>query len=122
MYRILFVFGLLCAVGFGLEKGFSKDDFSFKLESSKNFSAGENSFSFSVLKDGKNVGDLSDLRLEFFMPEMPGMPKMTQKSNITKNGDKYSGVVNFPHGGTWQIKVYFSFEGKKYQAKSSIDF
>ncbi|MWV61902.1 copper resistance protein [Helicobacter saguini] len=124
-FRILGVIialqAMFCGVLFAFSKNFSNKDFSFILESSKDFTSGQNEFSFIVQKGGKSVA-VENLKVTFFMPEMPGMPKMSSDSTLSANGDSYKGSVNLAHGGTWQVKVSFSFEGKKYQAKTSIDF
>lgn len=120
-YLSVFAVFLLFNVTFAFEKTFSNKDFNFVLESSKDFVAGSNNFSFSIKKDSKAV-EVQNLKIVFFMPEMPGMPKMSEEANLTKNNDKYIGSVNLVHGGTWQVKVSFNIDGKKYQAKSSIDF
>ena len=56
------------------------------------------------------------------MPEMPGMPKMSEEAIMQAKGNTFMGTVSFPHGGTWQIRIIFVINGKKYQAKSSLDF
>lgn len=128
MRRYFRIFGLFiavnaifCGVLFGFSKNFTSKDFNFILESSKDFTSGQNEFNFIVQKGGKAVA-VENLKIIFFMPEMPGMPKMSAESSLSASGNGYKGSVNLAHGGTWQVKVSFSFEGKKYQAKSSIDF
>lgn len=116
----LLVFNIM----FGFSKEFSSKDFSFTLSAPKNFTSGSNEFSFKIQKNGASVDTqkVQDLQVVFFMPEMPGMPKMSANSNLAKDSSDYKGVVNLAHGGTWQIRVSFSYEGKKYNAKTSIDF
>ncbi len=120
---VAFVFMLfaLSYKAFAFDKQIAYKDFEITLSSPKNFVAGKNEFTL-VIKNGNSFVKDSNAKLLFIMPEMPGMPKMTEMATLTLDGDTYKGVVNFPHGGTWQIKVQFSDGNKKHQAKSSIDF
>lgn len=116
---------LLCVAGLGAANAFDKDiahkDFTITLSSPKNFTSGQNHFELVVKKDNKAV-QISDVKVIFTMPEMPGMPRMSEDSAIEIDGTKAKGTVSFPHGGTWQIKIAFTYDSNKYQAKSSIDF
>ncbi len=121
-----FVIGLVALIGsmvfaFGFEKQIDTNGFSIVLQSPKNFTSGQNEFTLSLKQGDKPIRD-SKISVKFMMPEMPGMPKMTQEATISANGDTYKGVVAFPHGGTWQIRIQFEVDSKSYQAKSSIDF
>ncbi|WP_082942578.1 MULTISPECIES: FixH family protein [unclassified Helicobacter] len=102
----------------------SKDGFEITISSPKNFTAGKNSFDLILTKNGAQIADLDSAKVavRFSMPEMPGMPKMSEDASISLESGALKGVVSFPHGGTWQIRVNFEVDGVKYQAKSSIDF
>lgn len=92
------------------------------ISSPKNFTAGKNTFTLSFSKDGQNIAT-SKVKLRFSMPEMPSMPAMSEEATLSpKDNSQFEGVVSFPHGGTWQIRVLFEVNGVSYQAKSSIDF
>lgn len=122
-YSALFMI-MACLLGnkaFAFDKEIAHKDFSIVLSSQKNFVGGKNEFTLAIKKGNTFVKD-ADVKLSFTMPEMPGMPKMTELATLTLDGDMYKGSINFPHGGTWQIRLQFSHNGKKYQAKSSIDF
>lgn len=121
IFRILLCVGLMWQFCFALEKSFKAKDFTLTLKSAKPFTSGNNEFNFSITKDSKAILP-QNLKITFFMPEMPGMPKMSEQASINKGTNDYTAVVNLVHGGTWQIKVTFEIDGKKYQGKSSIDF
>ncbi len=112
---------LLSNKALAFEKQIPHKDFIILLSSPKNFVSGKNEFELTIKQGQKFIAD-SALKLSFTMPEMPGMPKMTEVATISLRGNSYKGVVVFPHGGTWQIRIQFSVDNKKYQAKSSIDF
>ena len=113
------VFSVCMASAF--DKEITHKDFAITFSSAKNFTAGQNNFEVVIKKDGKVIKP-TELKITFGMPEMSGMPKMTEEAQMSASGDKFSGVVSFPHGGTWQIRIIFIVDGTKYQAKSSIDF
>lgn len=106
---------------FAFDKNIKHKDFSITLSSQKDFTAGSNDFSLAIKKDNQQV-KADEVSISFMMPEMPGMPKMTEKAKVEYKGDNIQGNVSFPHGGTWQIRISFMIDGKKYNAKSSIDF
>lgn len=103
------------------EKQIAHKDFTIMLYSSKNFASGKNEFQLSI-KQGDNFIKDSNTKLSFTMPEMLGMSKMTEIATLSLKNNIYNGEVFLPHGGTWQIRIQFSVDNKKYQAKSSIDF
>ena len=75
-----------------------------------------------TIKQNDTVIKASEIKVIFMMPEMPGMPKMSEEAVMQAKGNTFMGTVSFPHGGTWQIRIIFVINGKKYQAKSSLDF
>ncbi|STQ86133.1 copper resistance protein [Helicobacter muridarum] len=112
---------LISNMALAFEKQIPHRDFTIILSSPKNFVSGKNEFQLSIKKGDKFIKD-SDIKLTFNMPEMPGMPKMSELATLSLDNDVYKGEVVLPHGGTWQIRIQFSVDNKKYQAKSSIDF
>ena len=124
MHKVLalvFVGALFVSNALSFEKVLQTNGFEVVLESQKNFVSGKNDFTIQVKSNNKAL-KVENLSVRFIMHEMPGMPKMVEKAEITPHDSIYKGVVYFPHGGTWQIRVGFSSDKKDYQAKGSIDF
>lgn len=121
VFTLVFMLFAFTYKAFAFDKQITYKNFEITLSSPKNFVSGKNEFTLAI-KNGNSFIKDSNAELIFTMPEMPGMPKMTEMATLTLDGDTYKGVVNFPHGGTWQIKVQFNDGDKKHQAKSSIDF
>ncbi|MDY0123333.1 FixH family protein [Sulfurimonas sp.] len=71
---------------------------------------------------GGKVVDAKDVRVKFFMPEMPGMPYMESKDICKKTENYFECNVNFGMGGTWQYQVFIKDEkGKDYKHKGSVN-
>ncbi|RDU60822.1 copper resistance protein [Helicobacter marmotae] len=110
------------SLSYGFEKVITnKDDFEITLSSPKNFTSGHNSFEVSIKKDHALI-KAEGLKVSFIMPEMPGMPKMTENAQLEAKDTKFLGQVSLPHGGTWQIRISFMYQGGEQRARSSIDF
>lgn len=122
MLKIFLFAVLFFSQALGFEKVLKAKEYEIILSAPKNFTSGKNEFNVSVKQNGNEI-EASDVAVKFMMPEMPGMPKMSEDSQMSKDGEKaYKGVVHFPHGGTWQIRASFKIDNKNYLAKGSIDF
>lgn len=74
----------------------------------------------TITKDGKDVN--LQTKMKVFMPQMPGMPYMDNKSKGEKIDSIYNFKVNFSMNGTWQYILKFRDENKKvYKVKGSIN-
>ncbi len=94
------------------------------LSSDKVLSVGENSITVE-LNAGAHGGErirADDVRIKFFMPEMPGMPYMESK-DICKNVDnRYQCRVNFGMNGTWQYQLFVKgANGQDFKYKGSVN-
>ncbi|WP_456401328.1 FixH family protein [Persephonella sp.] len=67
-------------------------------------------------KDGSTVTDAS-VKINGYMPPMPGMPEMSFDYPVKNTGQFYESDVNLSMGGTWQITVVIERGGKKEEAK-----
>ncbi|MDO9265981.1 MAG: FixH family protein [Sulfurimonas sp.] len=126
MKKILISTVLLSSLSFAggfMDMGTS-GDIHVILSSDKVLSEGQNKIKVE-LNRGKHGGAVvaaKDVRVKFFMPEMPGMPSMESK-DICKKADKYFECnVNFGMGGTWQYQVFIKDEqNKDYKYKGSVN-
>ncbi|GAA9588427.1 hypothetical protein UBN76_10580 [Helicobacter pylori] len=61
-------------------------------------------------------------RVQFMMPEMPGMPMMKEMAQVSEKNGIYEAKTNLSMNGTWQVRVDIkSKEGQVYRAKTSLD-
>lgn len=121
LFTLITIMLFYTTLAFGFEKSITHKDFMLTLINPKDFTAGHNNFELTI-KQNDTVIKASEIKVIFMMPEMPGMPKMSEEAVMQAKGNTFMGTVSFPHGGTWQIRIIFVINGKKYQAKSSLDF
>lgn len=126
MKKILISTVLLSSLSFAggfMDMGTS-GDLHVMLSSDKVLSEGQNKIKIELNKGdhGGKIVNAKDIRVKFFMPEMPGMPYMESK-DICKKIDKYFECnVNFGMNGTWQYQVFIKDENNKdYKYKGSVN-
>lgn len=111
----------LCFAGNFMEMG-KVGDLHVMLSSDKVLSMGENRIKVELNK-GEHGGEVviaKDVRIKFFMPEMPGMPYMELKDICKKTGDSFECSVNFAMNGTWQYQLFIKDDkNKDYKYKGS---
>lgn len=111
----------LCFAGNFMEMG-KVGDLHVMLSSDKVLSMGENRIKVELNK-GEHGGEVviaKDVRIKFFMPEMPGMPYMELKDICKKTGDNFECSVNFAMNGTWQYQLFIKDDkNKDYKYKGS---
>lgn len=99
-------------------------DLHVMLSSDRVLSEGQNKIKIELNKGdhGGMIVDAKDVRVKFFMPEMPGMPYMESKDICKKSQNHFECNVNFAMGGTWQYQVFIKDEnGKDYKHKGSVN-
>ncbi|MDD2651441.1 MAG: FixH family protein [Sulfurimonas sp.] len=110
------------AAGF-MDMGMS-GDMHIMLSSDKVLSEGQNKIKIELNKGGHGGADVKakDVRVKFFMPEMPGMPYMESKDICKKTDTYFECNVNFGMSGTWQYQVFIKDENNKdYKYKGSVN-
>ena len=75
-----------------------------------------------TIKDlaGKEVTD-ADVKIEYSMPAMPGMPAMNYKADLALKEKSYQGKLNYSMSGPWNIVVKIVRSGKTSSTKFSVD-
>ncbi|MCK9473804.1 FixH family protein [Sulfurimonas sp.] len=118
---------LLCAslsfAGGFMDMGMS-GDLHVMLSSEKVLSQGQNKIKVELNKGSHDGASIvaKDVRVKFFMPEMPGMPFMESKNICKKVQNYFECDVNFAMDGTWQYQVFIKDEqGKDYKYKGSVN-
>jgi hypothetical protein len=67
-------------------------------------------------KDGSQITD-AVVKINGYMPPMPGMPEMSFDYPVKNTGQFYESNVNLSMNGTWQITVSVERNGKKEEIK-----
>lgn len=120
--------GSVLVSSFVLAAGFMdmKDngDLHAMLSSQRVLSEGDNKIKVELNRGGHGgaVVDAKDVRIKFFMPQMPGMPYMESKDICKKVNDSFECSVNFSMSGTWQYQLFVKDEADKdYNYKGSVN-
>ncbi len=83
--------------------------------------AGDNQVTI-VVKDaaGKMVKD-AQVRIDYSMAAMPGMPLMNYKTDAALKGDEYQATMGLSMSGPWNIVVKITRENKTASMKFTVD-
>ncbi len=83
--------------------------------------AGDNQVTI-VVKDaaGKMVKD-AQVRIDYSMAAMPGMPPMNYKTDAALKGDEYQATMGLSMSGPWNIVVKITRENKTASMKFTVD-
>jgi hypothetical protein len=82
---------------------------------------GDNNIEIGIKdKSGKDVTD-AEVRVEYSMPAMPGMPAMNYKTDAALKGYKYRATMNLSMSGSWGIVVKITRAGKITKVKFNVD-
>jgi hypothetical protein len=69
---------------------------------------------------GKEVTD-AEVKMDYSMPAMPGMPAMNYSEVLALKGNTYQGKLNYSMAGPWNIVVKIVRGGKTSSTKFSVD-
>ncbi len=123
---VMFTFILLMSAGIVWAKDYEiqkkAGDLSVVVKMDKNPAVmGENGAIVTV-KDpaGKEVTD-AEVKMDYSMPAMPGMPAMNYSAALALNGNTYQGKLNYSMAGPWNIVVKIVRGGKTSSTKFSVD-
>ncbi len=105
-----------CTSKESFKKELSEGEIKIVITSDQPPHVGINKWKLKVYQNGKPVTD-AILKINGYMPPMPGMPEMSFDYPVKKVGDYYQSDVNLSMGGTWQITVTVEKEGKTQKLK-----
>lgn len=82
---------------------------------------GDNNIEIEI-KDasGKYVTD-ANVKIDYVMPAMPGMPAMNYKTDAALKGNAYKAKMNLSMSGAWNIAVKITRGGKTSTVKFNVD-
>ena len=100
----------------------TRDGFSVSIHSKKTFVNGNNEVEIMILNGGKIVQN-ADVKIKFFMPEMPGTPYMEYEDKGKLTNGVFKANINLSMNGTWQYQIRFRTEDTKIRmVKGSINY
>jgi hypothetical protein len=82
---------------------------------------GDNTVSVTVKDSSDKIVTDADVKLEYSMPPMPGMPPMNYKAKISLSGNQYKTVMNLSMAGSWNIVTKIKRAGKTTSVKFTVD-
>ena len=98
------------------KKELSAGDLKIVITSDQPPHVGINKWKLKIYQNGKPVTD-AKLKINGYMPPMPGMPEMSFDYPVKKVGEYYQSDVNLSMGGTWQITISIEREGETQKVK-----
>jgi hypothetical protein len=117
---MLLAAGVVYAKGYEVQKKAGEYDVTVTIDRNPPIT-GDNAVSISV-KDatGKLVKD-AQVKVEYSMPAMPGMPAMNYKADAVLQGDEYKAVMGLSMSGSWNIAIKITKAGKTSTLKFTVD-
>jgi len=82
---------------------------------------GDNAVSLTVKDASGNVVKDAQVKVEYSMPAMPGMPAMNYKAEAVQKGDEYQTTMGISMAGSWNIAVKITRAGKTATMKFTVD-
>lgn len=117
---MLFTAGVAQAKGYEIKKKAGEYDVVITFDRNPPVT-GDNAVAI-VVKDasGHAVND-AQVKVEYSMPGMPGMPPMNYKADAVMKGDEYHATLGMSMSGSWNIAVKITRAGKTSSLKFTAD-
>ena len=118
-FLLIFIAGFLffsCTSKEGFKKELSAGDIKIVITSDQPPHIGINRWMLKIYQNEKPVTD-AIVKINGYMPPMPGMPEMSFDYPVKKVGDHYQSDINLSMGGTWQITITVERNGKTQKVK-----
>ena len=82
---------------------------------------GDNNVTIGIKGAGGHHVKDAQVKVEYSMPAMPGMPPMNYKVDAVLKGDEYKATMGLSMAGSWNITVKIAREGKTSSLKFTVD-
>jgi hypothetical protein len=117
---LLFATGTTFAKGYEIQKKAGEYDVTVTFDRNPP-TASDNAVAI-VVKDasGKNVKD-AQVKVEYTMPAMQGMPAMNYKADAALQGDEYKTTLGLSMSGSWNLALKITRAGKTTTMKFTVD-
>lgn len=112
--------GLVYAKDYVVEKKAGEYDVKVKIDRNPPV-VGDNTVEVEI-KDpsGKHVSD-AQVKIDYSMPAMPGMPPMNYKTEADPKGKVYTAKMHISMSGSWNVAVKITRDAKTSTMKFSMD-
>ncbi len=120
LMAVIFLCGIAYAKDYEVKKKAGDYDVEVKIDRNPPV-VGDNNIEIEI-KDaaGKYVTDVN-VKVEYSMPAMPGMPAMDYKTDAKLSGYEYKATMKLSMAGSWNILVKITKGDKTSKLKFSID-
>jgi hypothetical protein len=117
---LLMAAGVVYANGYEVQKKAGEYDVTITFDKNPPV-ASDNAVAITI-KDssGKYVKD-AQVKVEYSMPAMMGMPPMNYKTDAVLKGDEYNATLGLSMSGSWNIAVKIIRAGKTTTVKLTVD-
>lgn len=100
----------------------TRDDFKVVVSTQKPFVNGNNEVDVMISNNNEALKN-ADVKVKFFMPEMPGMPYMEYEDKGKLQNGVFKANINLSMHGTWQYQIRFRTDDKKVRmVKGSVNY
>lgn len=82
---------------------------------------GDNNVTIEIKGAGGKPAQDAQVKVEYSMPAMPGMPPMNYKADAVLKGDLYKAALGLSMSGSWNVTVKITREGKTSSMKFTVD-
>ncbi|MFA6075557.1 MAG: FixH family protein [Negativicutes bacterium] len=98
------------------------DSYNIELTADHNpLTTGENQLQIAISdKNGNAVTD-AQVKINYSMAAMPGMPAMSHNTKATLNNKLYEADIDLMSAGSWTISVQITRDGKMQKADFAVD-
>ncbi len=124
-YYIVVLVMLVVAV-FACSKGYEVNkqagDLAVSMKMDRNPPAvGENKLAIGLTDAGGKAVTDAQVRVDYSMPAMPGMPPMNYTAEAAPSGTRYTAVLNLSMAGPWNVSVNIARGGQASTAGFNVD-
>ena len=123
---IVFAVVLILAAGVGYAKDYEVQkkagEYDVKVMIDRNPPVvGDNNVTIEIKGAGGHHVKDAQVKVDYSMPAMPGMPPMSYKTDAVLKGDAYKTTLGLSMAGSWNMTVKITREGKTSSMKFTVD-
>jgi len=119
---VVLLVSLGAAFASGLEVKQKSGEYTVEVRLDKNPPVvGNNSIEIEVMDASGHYVTDAQVKVDYSMPAMPGMPAMHYKTDAALSGRKYAAKMNLSMSGSWNIAVRLTKGGKTSTVKFNVD-
>jgi hypothetical protein len=117
---LLMAAGVAFAKGYEVKKKAGEYDVAVTIDRNPPIT-GDNAVSIEIKDASGNYVNDAQVKVEYSMPAMMGMPAMNYKTDTVLKGDEYKATLGLSMSGSWNIAVKIIKAGKTSTLKFTVD-